>query len=92
MTRDELVTALRGILGYTGTLTEGRVLAQIDAYANALAATERERIRQLAVDHTATYDERSPCDCGRVNCTALARSRVPFADLITEPPTEGSPE
>jgi hypothetical protein len=53
---------------------------------------ERERIRYLAVEHSATYDERSPCDCGRVDCTALIRSRVPFADLITEPPTEGPPK
>ena len=32
MTRDDLVTALRGIIGHGGTLTEDRVLAQIDTY------------------------------------------------------------
>ena len=32
MTRDDLVTALRGITGFGGTLTEDRVLAQIDTY------------------------------------------------------------
>jgi uncharacterized NAD(P)/FAD-binding protein YdhS len=147
VTRDELVTALRGILGpsHAGTRTEGRVLDLIDTHVltavreaeeealkaatreqheNAwrvvlqelwdaekprlmaeveavtedrlqqtmgrVIAAERKRIRRLAVEHFATYDERSPCDCGRVDCTALVRSRVPFADLITEPPTEGT--
>ena len=40
MKRYELVTALRGVLGYQATVTEHRVLALIDAYA----ATERERL------------------------------------------------
>ena len=40
MTRDELVTALRGITGFAGTLTEDRVLAQIDVFI----AAERERL------------------------------------------------
>jgi hypothetical protein len=43
VTRAALVTALRGILGYGGTLTEDRVLAQIDTYV----AAERERIVTL---------------------------------------------
>ena len=61
------------------------------ALAESEAATaERERIRQLAAKHSATYDERSPCNCGRPDCTALVRSRVPFTDLITDPP-EGTP-
>lgn len=47
--------------------------------------SERERIRQLAEKHQATYDERTPCNCGRTDCTALVRSRVPFASLLEVP-------
>ena len=61
MTRDELVAALRGILGHAGTIAEDRTLAQIDAY---VAGTARRAILTLAAD----FD-----DIGYTHAAALAR-------------------
>ena len=54
------------------------------------AAAERERIRLLAIEHGATYDDRKPCGCGRNRpdgsaCMVLLQSGLPFADLLDTP-------
>ena len=51
-----------------------------EAAAQAVAVAERERIRQLAIQHDAFYD--APCPDGASDCI---HQDTPFADLITEP-------
>jgi hypothetical protein len=50
--------------------------------AGPVAAAERERIRQLALQHGAVWCERQPCTCIRLGSAPTIRS---FADLIREP-------
>lgn len=61
----------------------GRRLRELES---AVRTSERKRITALAETFNATYDQVSPCDCGRTACAALVRSHVPFADLIREGP------
>jgi hypothetical protein len=47
----------------------------LEAAAPLIAAAERERIRQLAIDRDAIYSERRG---------GVIHQRLPFADLLTE--------
>jgi hypothetical protein len=58
------------------------IAAQHEASVDAAVAAERERIRQLAIDHGAVYfAEPRPCTC-KPGCAVTSRERMPFAGLI----------
>jgi hypothetical protein len=68
-------------------LPADHITALLDAAAPAIQAAERERIRILAEQHVARYDERQSCSCGRTRpdgapCTYVVRPGLPFADLL----------
>ena len=76
----------RGLTGpdpLLAMMARAEVMVPESAVAEAVAA-ERERIIAKARELGATYDERSPCNCGRADCTALIRSSVPFADYLED--------
>jgi hypothetical protein len=56
--------------------------AALLAAAPLIRAAERERIRQLALQHGAVWCERQPCTCIRPGSDPTIHS---FADLIREP-------
>lgn len=75
---------------YYGDRRAENAKVAVEAAAPLIAAAERERIRQLAIQHGATYTERDPCKCQDPNCGVIRRAHAPFADLLTEGEPDGS--
>jgi hypothetical protein len=95
MTRDELATALRGILGHGGTLTEDRLLALVDAYAQSqreqAAAAERARCVDVYADYLSKLSRemdvvvRAEADRGRAEERARIRQLAVDRDARWQP-------
>jgi len=76
--KDTTITNLRNALKEAG--------AEMDRRYEMGAAAERERIRQLAERHGASYlGDMRQCAC-KPGCTLMAKDKLPFAGLIESAP------
>jgi hypothetical protein len=91
VTRDDLVTALRGITGFGGTLTEDRVLAQIDTYVlTAVREAATETFAGVINDATEEVMRRRLAE---VEAAAAERERIAgLADSVAAEYVDRAPQ